>query len=388
LGKRGVLTSILAVFFISLVSILAYLYIVETPKQFKITKISDFDISEDEETDVKGTSDEEEKSPDIIPDYPKPEVIPDSDNDSGLEVSAWIANWATADGITTFNENKVLTSVSPTWYYLRPDGTLGLKEGARSTSLVSTVHNRNATIIPSISNPSASELHNILSSTNLKAKLISNITLEVEKHEYDGIDIDFEVIDTDDSELFTSFIKDLSESLHNKNKKITIAVLPKTEEFIYTLSEARNAQDWPEISKYVDEFRIMGYDFEHNSTSSAGPISSVTWLEEVLTYAVKKVPRNKIVLGLPLYGYHWIKGGKTTSLTWKTEQSLEGQFGEKGVLDSISKEKVLRSGDSEIWYQDSESMRYRIELIKKYKIKGVVFWRLGREDDRIWSLFE
>lgn len=304
-----------------------------------------------------------------------------------LSVSGWIANWDTTDGFATYTENSVINSISPTWYSISPNGALVLKSGARTSINPSSVHQNNDTIIPSISNSSENELSNILNSNALRQSLVSNISTEVLKYNYDGIDIDFENIKSADKVKFTQFIQELAQSLHSNNKVLTIAVLPKTDELIYSLDGSRNAQDWARIGTYVDEVRIMGYDFEHNSTTNSGAISSVEWLADVLDYAITKVPEEKIVLGLPLYGYKWTEGANTTSFTWDSEQKLEKEWGKIGALDAASKEKTLKNGNVTLWYQDAESIGYRVKLAKKYKIKGVVFWRLGNEDPGVWKLF-
>lgn len=310
-----------------------------------------------------------------------------AEENSRFYVAGWIANWDTQDGYSSYTKNEVINSISPTWYYLAPDATLALKSGARTSINPTSVHQEGDTIIPSISNSSETELSAILNNATSRQKLVGNVASEVLKYNYDGIDIDFENIKSDDKDEFGLFIQELSSSLHSKNKVLTIAVLPKTDELIYSLDTSRNAQDWAKIGQYVDEFRIMGYDFEHNSTTQAGAISSVVWLEEVLNYAITQVPVEKIVLGLPLYGYKWTSGAKTTSFTWASEQKWEKEWGVKGKLDEVSKEKTLKYENITLWYQDAESLEYRVALAKKYKIKGVVFWRLGNEGPEIWNLF-
>ena len=177
---------------------------------------------------------------------------------------------------------------------------------------------------------------------------------------------------------------ELADDLHSKGKVLTIAVLPKSDNIIYQFSSSRQAQDWEAIGKAVDEFRIMGYDWTHNSTTDPGPISPTYWIDEILRYAISKIDPSKIVLGLPLYGYHW-RTDSVSALTFedaihlnKTNNSYE--------WDQASQENHLIVDSGEAWYHDAKSIGIRREQARKYGIKGVVYWRLGGEDPEIWNL--
>ena len=200
-------------------------------------------------------------------------------------------------------------------------------------------------------------------------------------------------IKSTDRAVFTLFVKELSEQLHSHNKLLTIVVEPKTDAPEYANYATRQAQDWVEIAKYADEIRIMGYDYQHSFHTVHGPISSVAWLETILIYGTETldIPSEKFVLGLPLYGYNWDSSGvaKTTAVTWEDIQKIKtNNPNHTDVLDELSKENHLTYGTRHIWYQDSTSIEYRLELAKKYKIKGVIFWRLGGEDAKLWEMID
>ncbi len=303
---------------------------------------------------------------------------------SNLEISAWIAYWDIKRGFNTAQENKEeIDSVSPVWFYTNADGSISKRNPSTYEEYVEKIHNNNQKIIPTITNSSAEELSQIINNEKILEFHIDQITALAQDYNFDGIDIDYENLNGEDKESFSNFIKILGQKLHEKNKLLTIAVLPKTDNLIYQFSQSRQAQDWEEIGEAVDEFRIMGYDWTHNSTTNAGAISPVYWLEEILEYALEKVDRNKIVLGLPLYGYYW-KGNNVSALTWEDAKELE-QSGTK-EFDTLTQENKIVTDQGEAWYQDAESIKLRINLAKEKGIKGVVFWRLGGEDPNIWKL--
>lgn len=301
-----------------------------------------------------------------------------------ITVSAWIPYWDESRGFNIFYDNSdKIESVSPVWFYVNADGTLTQrKSDSVLFGLVKEVKAYHGDIIPTITNPSSVELSNILNNPTLLEKHVNEIAKKAKDLSFDGIDIDYENLESKDKDAFTNFISKLADLLHQENKVLTIAVLPKTDNVIYQFSASRQAQDWAEIGKYVDELRIMGYDWTHNSTTGHGAISPIYWLEEIVEYALTKVPKEKVVLALPLYGYYWKPGG-VSALTWEQTESLKSS----GVYewDDSAKENHIIVGESNAWYHDARSVEERKKLAEKYKIKGVVYWRLGGEDPDIWK---
>ncbi|MDD3647609.1 MAG: glycosyl hydrolase family 18 protein [Candidatus Dojkabacteria bacterium] len=315
------------------------------------------------------------------------------------EFSAWIAYWDFYTALDSYKSNKTaFRSLSPTWYFLQADGSLGLKNTARNSELINLCKQNRTQLIPSISNSSADELSKILNDKNLLDKHISNIAAEVSTYNFDGIDIDYESIKADDRDKFSTFIRLLSEELHKDAKILTIAVLWKNdlEGIIESVSESRGAQDWSEIGKYVDEFRIMAYDYT-GSQDYPGPIAPKDWIRSILDYAQEKIDsHDKIVLGLPLYAYKWVVETKgANALVWTdvnhiatanksqiTKHEMDTEYFEKS-LSYVANDQTWV-----IWYQDSEVTQKRIELAETYGVKKFIFWRLGGEDSGMYDLFD
>ncbi len=318
----------------------------------------------------------------------------DTSKESHSELSAWIAYWDFFSALDTYkNYKERFQSLSPTWYFQKPDGTLGVKNTSRNTELRDLCKENNTKLIPSISNSNAENLSVVLNNEKILNNHINTIVTEVVKYEYDGIDIDYEYIKAEDRERFSYFISQLADKLHDNGKTLTIAILWKNslEGIIEEFSDSRAAQDWESIGESVDEFRIMAYDFT-GSGDMAGPIAPRNWIESIIEYALTKVPKNKIVLGLPLYAYEWTvnqRGAK--ALVWTNVENLKTNFQiTEDILDSQSGEKKLlyKSGniDKVIWYQDCEVIQYRINLAYNYGIQKFVFWRLGNDDPAIWDI--
>lgn len=319
---------------------------------------------------------------DLIVNKPSEEDLSENHD---LTTSAWIPYWDQNRGFEiALNNSDKLDSVSPVWFYVNGDGSLTERNLSNFAFRVGEMRGAGIQIVPTVTNPSSEEFSLILNNDQTRARHIQNIVNAVERYEFDGIDLDYENLEASDRTIFSQFIKELSEELHSRNKLLTIAVLPKTDNIIYQFSASRQAQDYEAIGTYVDEFRIMAYDWSHNSTTEAGAVSPSYWIEEVVRYALGKVESSKVVLGAPLYGYYW-QGAQVSALTWEDAQELINNGGEN-IWDTSTQENQIIVGNYEAWYHDARTIEARRAIAARYGIKGVVYWRLGGEDPDIWKL--
>ncbi len=213
------------------------------------------------------------------------------------------------------------------------------------------------------------------------AQHIDNIVKLVISKKYHGIDIDYENLNPEDREEFSIFIKNLAKALRAKNKKLAVNVTAK-------VSEAKtgwtpDAQDWSAIGEYADEVRIMAYEYS-SADSRPGPIAPIGWLEDVLEFAISRIPNHKIIVGIPLYGYDWSEGS-ADSLVW--EEIVE--LGE-AILDkktqSVWFEYVKDGVHHQVWFENALTTAAKLKLIKSFHLGGINFWRLGGEDPQTWPV--
>ncbi len=196
---------------------------------------------------------------------------------------------------------------------------------------------------------------------------------------FDGVQIDFERVLADDAKNFLAFLDELRKNL--SADKTLSAALPARRKAV------TDAYDYAAISKIVDRVIIMAYD-QHWSTSSPGPVSSVTWLREILEFAGRNVPRHKLVAGLPLYGRAW--QDKTLTRALRTHQ-VEDLVGSRGVSPSYSPETGCFFHYDErvrvsVFYDDINSTRKKLELCRDTGVGATAFWRIGQGSSELWSL--
>lgn len=321
--------------------------------------------------------------------------------------TAWIPNWGFDKGFESLKISKeYFESISPVWFVLEEDGSLKPEISYNNSEFMEFCRDNNIKIIPSIPQFDPNILSKVLNE-HLDSH-VDAIYSEVKEWDYDGIDLDYEATYLKDKELYFELLEKLSEKLHSDQKMLSVTVLSKwTDSEIYSfLPETRKVQDWERIAKYADEVRIMAYDYTSQNSYIPGPMSPIYWEDLIVKYAIEKIPTEKIVLALPLYGYSFRIDEKTTGLS--TDIFEEGvKFGsERRVLaytyediiavgedfefeesyDEYSQEKVIFYNDArydrDLYFEDEEAIKIRRSLAGEYGIKGVAYWRLGGEDSK------
>ncbi len=189
----------------------------------------------------------------------------------------------------------------------------------------------------------------------------------------DGIDIDYESLTSQDRNVFSLFIEELSGALHAKGKLLSAALHPKESE--PGNWDGPQAQDYARLGKACDVIRLMCYD-AHWSGSEPGPLAPLGWTERIVKFACSAIPSKKIEIGVPGYGYIW-NSNPARSVTWADwPKSARSK-------DPESQEYV----DGKAFFAGADATKQKIDLARKYKVGGLCLWYVGSEEPALWSLF-
>lgn len=196
--------------------------------------------------------------------------------------------------------------------------------------------------------------------------------------EFDGLQVDWELIPSRDADNFLSFLKELKKGLGKK--PLTVCVPARTK----TLNQ--DVYSYEKIGKIADRIMIMAYD-EHWTGGPAGSIASMDWCEKIADYAKTVWPANKYIFGLPFYGRIWGNKSVKQALAFN---GMNRTAHENNVV-TIERErgvphyKYTVEVEVEGWYEDAYS---NVERSRMYKQKGyncIAFWRMGQEDVAVWE---
>ncbi len=232
--------------------------------------------------------------------------------------------------------------------------------------------------------------HRILTDEAVQERAILGILEKVSKLDAAGVQIDFENLDPDDRDAYTAFLTRLAEVLDERDVTLSVAAAAKTSD---TRTGWGGATDYAAIGQVVDYFFIMAYD-EHWSGGEPGPVASLPWTENVIRYATGVMPAQKIILGVPFYGYDWPAdpGAGASGRAYGSARMAErmAELGAEVTWDPVAGENVAlfqtEEGDRIAWYPDERSLEAKLRLAYQYNLKGIVAWRLGLEDGEWWNL--
>ncbi|MFL0269268.1 cell wall-binding repeat-containing protein [Candidatus Clostridium radicumherbarum] len=228
----------------------------------------------------------------------------------------------------------------------------------------------------------------LLESSANRANLINNISNAIRVNNFKGVNIDLEGIYSSDRVYLTTFMRELYSALHPQGYKVTIAVPAKT---IESLTDGwAGAYDYAELANNSDEVVIMTYD-EHYAGGAPGPIASEGWVQSVVNYAVNNIPSEKILLGIAAYGYDWpSNGAPAKAYGVDSMYNLAASYGAQINWDPVSDTNYFNYTDSSsvyhsVWFENSTSIAYKLDIVNNNNLGGIAIWRLGLENADYWT---
>jgi spore germination protein YaaH len=109
------------------------------------------------------------------------------------------------------------------------------------------------------------------------------------------------------------------------------------------------------------------------------------------------VPPGKLSLGIPSYSDYWFtdyteeKGGFSNArqVHFTEVQYLLGKYNAKPVWNAgAGCNSAVWENDGVYEYlfiEDAQSLKLKLDLLKKYHLRGISVWALGREDPASWT---
>lgn len=285
----------------------------------------------------------------------------------------------------------VLDSVAA---FLHPVDATGRVSGTPSERAVSAARAGGMETLALVHNLTSSgfdgrRAHALLQNTNSRARAISDILGILERGRYQGVNIDLENVYPSDRDRLTAFMRELAAKLGPRGYLVTISVPAKTAD--HAGADWVGAFDYYALGRVCDHVMLMTYD-EHAWTSGPGPVASFNWVEKVVRYAITQMPRSKIFMGIPAYGYDWnLATGRVTALSYTQVMNRAKGLGIDPSWDATAKSPYFKYVDArgarhEVWFESSHSISPKLDLVTRYGLAGVAIWRLGYEDDAYWKV--
>ena len=222
----------------------------------------------------------------------------------------------------------------------------------------------------------------ILHNPAKRKAFINNVLNLCLKNKFIGINLDLEELKENSDEYLTTFVREMATAFHSHGLLITQDIMPFNTDY-----------DVQNLAYYDDYLFLMAYD-EYSLDSDPGPISSQRWIEAALDDLARKVPNDKIVLGLAAYGYDWCDDkDQNENLSYADAIGKANGCGSKIIFNNNTYNLNYAFSDyndlvHQVYFTDAATnfnvMRFGVE----YGLAGFGLWRLGSEDNRLWTFYD
>lgn len=277
-----------------------------------------------------------------------------------------------------------------------------------SSSSFTTLRNsigKNTKVVVSIRNFDSDSLSAFLQDSDAMDQATEETLQLIETYHLDGINIDFEYPTSTD----TTIGKNLSIFLKNYSGIIKAhypdAIVSFDIHAIQILDE--DMYQLEEIGKYMDEVIIMGYDYRLPGSLRAGPVAPLYGevnehsIQELVQVALRKIPNEKLILGIPFYGYDWETVGETHKSTAKSKTGAVASY--KRMKEFIANNHVSVQWDEiarspwilykngneihQIYFENERSIEEKLSYVVSQNLGGIAIWALGYEgeDADLWN---
>lgn len=293
--------------------------------------------------------------------------------------------------------------------YVEP-GYAGLQSD-KLLELTNQIEERDGSVEIVLTQFNADDIAAFLSSETSQQKMMESLDDVILAYPINGVNIDIEYAGTYSPQLrdnMSTFIKNVRTHLDTRYENIELSI-----DMYAGASNNQSIWDIEAIAPEVDYIIVMAYDFHRRSSPQAGPVAPLfggkeLWDSDInqhLQEFLKMVPAEKILLGIPFYGYEWqttnrdpqshtfpdtgstAQIGKVKELlTRKDELKVEEGWNEQALSPYLS---YVEDGDTYVlYYENSRSISYKLDYVNQLDLGGVAIWALGYEGDsrELWDV--
>jgi spore germination protein YaaH len=259
-----------------------------------------------------------------------------------------------------------------------------------------------------------------LGSDVAQKNLILSVLEIVHESRLDGINLDFEyageLSDESYRDKFTKFAVDFTSEFRKVSPETELSI----DFYPFSVQKPR-LFDIAKLSPLFDKVIVMSYDYYGVSSDVAGPVAPMGGYKEdkyyfdvSTTYSdyLTLVPKEKIIMGVPYYGWDYpVEVGDTPM------SAVLSQSDENGYTSVMSYGRMRGNADikaesckwddlaqmswcfyqdlgtgkfHQIWIEDNKSIEVKFNFAKSNDLGGIAIWTLGYDKDYsdLWDLIK
>jgi spore germination protein YaaH len=250
----------------------------------------------------------------------------------------------------------------------------------------------------------------LLTQDSAQDRLLASLDSILLAYPVSGISLDLEYTGQVTPQLrqsMTKLVKVIRTHLNQKYDGVQLSMA------MYSGAARGGIWDVEELAPELDYVIVMAYDFHRRSSILAGPVAPLfggqdLWHSDIsqhLQSFVKLVEPQKILLGVPFYGYEWQTTNQTAqahtfpdtgaTASYERVQNLLARKHELGVTEHWNETALSPYLSYQedglnylIYYENSRSISYKLDYVNQLNLGGIAIWALGFEGDsrELWDV--
>ena len=270
------------------------------------------------------------------------------------------------------------------------------------TNFINAAKSKNVKIVLSATLFSGSAITALLTNNQSRINFIRNIIQLVKARNVNGVDINFEGIQSGQRDNLTSFMRQLRDSLKANDSSYILTCAPTDFDF------RQGDWDLAQITQICDLTFLQCYGYAYSTGSQAGPVgrlqgwSSTNAMSFINSALSSGAIPSKTIYGMPHYGYDWPTNspnkkastlGAGSVLYYPDAKQNVIEYSRLWDTESLNAWYRYQTVDGiwhQAWYEDPESAFYKYHFIKSKNLAGVGIWALGMDNTNkdIWNVLE
>ena len=299
------------------------------------------------------------------------------ENEQRRELWGFTAFWDSASARSVARNGSSLDAIVTTWIALDTAG--GLPQTLHLDSArAGRVPGHRLALVTSYLHPSfrPATIRRLAANPRMLARVASSVAATMTVGQQRGAVLDFEAHVAGDLPALKSVVAAIADTLHARQLGPVVVAVPAADTVAYPGRALLDAG--------ADLILPMLYD-QHWAGGEPGPVAEARWVDSSLALRVAEVGAERIVAGLPLYGYRWSGPGGGTTVTYaEARQSPQGEVS----LRRDSATGSLRGavpGGGEVWVTDASLLRELLNVVERHGVQRVALWYVGQEDPAVWT---
>jgi spore germination protein YaaH len=245
----------------------------------------------------------------------------------------------------------------------------------------------------------AEEFERIFLHQNQRKLLQADMLSLIDQADASGLQLDFEIfkdVSAASAEGFRLFLKSIKQALASRKKNLSLFVLTEDSAGLYDRESLMSP----------DYIVLQGYDAHWKGSANAGPVAELrgssadSWDSSLKHYLSLGVPRNKIIMSVPFFGYEWPTiSDAAGALTRGVGSEISFAPLPAGLVPEVAASALARARQYGIrrdpvsgspyyvfndgtgwfqgWFEDDASLSAKFDFVKKQRLAGIAVFSLG-----------